>query len=49
MIHEIMMLVHLDNDIRNIVKLVHIHPALPEALVFAARAAIAAVEQNESA
>lgn len=47
MIHEIMMLVHLDNDIRNITKLIHIHPALSEALVVAARAAIAAVEQSK--
>ncbi len=46
MIHEIMMLVHLDNDIRNITKLIHIHPALSEALVVAARAAIAAVEAS---
>ena len=49
MIHEIMMLVHLDNDIRNIINLVHIHPALPEALVVAGRAAIAAVEQGKRA
>jgi len=49
MIHEIMMLVHLDNDIRNIIKLVHIHPALPEALVVAARAAIAAIEKKQLA
>ncbi len=44
MIHEIMMLMHLDNDIRKITQLIHIHPALPEALVVAARAAIAAIE-----
>lgn len=47
MIHEIMMLMHLDNDIRNITRLIHIHPALPEALVVAARAAIAAIEQGK--
>jgi len=47
MIHQIMMLMHLDNDIRKITQLIHIHPALPEALVVAARAAIAAVERNK--
>lgn len=46
MIHQIMMLMHLDNDIRKITQLIHIHPALPEALVVAARAAIAEVEQS---
>ena len=46
MIHEIMMLMHLDNDIRKITQLIHIHPALPEALVVAARAAIAAIEKS---
>lgn len=48
MIHEIMMLMHLDNDIRKITELVHIHPALPEALVVAARAAIVAIEQSKT-
>lgn len=46
MIHQIMMLMHLDNDIRKITQLIHIHPALPEALVVAARAAIAAIAQR---
>ena len=49
MIHQIMMLMHLDNDIRKITQLIHIHPALPEALVVAARAAIAAIEKSKQA
>ncbi len=48
MIHEIMMMMHLDNDIRKITRLIHIHPALPEALVVAARAAIAAIETSKA-
>ena len=48
MIHEVMMLMHLDNDIRKINQLIHIHPALPEALVVAARAAIGAIEKNKN-
>jgi len=43
MIHEMMMLMHLNNDIRQITKLIHIHPALPEALVVAARKALAEI------
>jgi len=41
-----MMLMHLKNDIRELPKMIHIHPALPEALSVAARAAIAAIETN---
>ena len=46
MIHQIMMLMHLNNDIRKITQMIHIHPALPEALVVAARGAIEAVEHS---
>ena len=48
MIHQIMMLMHLDNDIRKLPGMVHIHPALPEALLVAAHSAIAAIEQGKS-
>ena len=47
MIHQIMILMHLDNDIRKITQLIHIHSALPEALVVAARSAIAAIEKRQ--
>ncbi len=40
MIHQILMLMHLKNDIREIPKMIHIHPALPEALLAAAVKAI---------
>ena len=43
MIHQIMMLMHLNNDIRELPKMIHIHPALPEALAVAAQSAIAAI------
>jgi mycothione reductase len=36
MIHEVMMVMRLDNDVRHIKDLIHIHPALPEALLAAA-------------
>jgi pyruvate/2-oxoglutarate dehydrogenase complex dihydrolipoamide dehydrogenase (E3) component len=49
MIHQVMMLMHLDNDIRKLTQMIHIHPALPEALVVAARAAIAQIEAKNSA
>lgn len=45
MIHEIIMLMHLNNDIRQLTKMIHIHPALPEALVVAARKAIVEIDQ----
>ncbi|OED40990.1 hypothetical protein AB833_10890 [Chromatiales bacterium (ex Bugula neritina AB1)] len=49
MIHQIMMLMHLKNDIRELPAMIHIHPALPEALMTAANAAIAKIEsQKES-
>ncbi len=47
MIHQMMTLMHLNNDIRKLTGLVHIHPALPEALVVAARAAIAAINKGK--
>ena len=43
MIHQIMMLMHLKNDIRELPKMIHIHPALPEALAVAAQSAINAI------
>ena len=44
MIHQVIMLMHLNNDIRELPKMIHIHPALPEALSVAARAAITKIE-----
>ncbi len=44
MIHEVIMLMHLKNDIRELPKMIHVHPALPEALSVAARVAIAEIE-----
>lgn len=45
MIHQVMMLMHLNNDIRQLTNMIHIHPALPEALVVACRAAIAEIDK----
>ena len=36
MLHTVMMLMHLDNDVRHLKNMVHVHPALPEALLAAA-------------
>ena len=36
LIHQILMLMHLKNDIREVPKMIHIHPALPELFVDAA-------------
>jgi len=40
MLHQVMMLMHLKNDIRELPKMIHIHPALPEALLSASISAI---------
>lgn len=45
MLHTVMMLMHLDNDVRHLKQMVHIHPALPEALLPAAVKAIAKARQ----
>tara|TARA_B110000881_G_C18351304_1_gene401607 strand:- start:52 stop:480 length:429 start_codon:yes stop_codon:yes gene_type:complete len=36
LIHQILMLMHLKNDIREVPKMIHIHPALPELFLDAA-------------
>ncbi len=36
MIHEVLAVIRLDNDVRHLKDLIHIHPALPEALLAAA-------------
>jgi len=46
MIHQVMMLMHLKNDVREMANMIHVHPALPEALMAAAQAAIAAIESK---
>ncbi|MEH6457642.1 MAG: FAD-dependent oxidoreductase [Cocleimonas sp.] len=45
MIHEVIMLMHLNNDIRQLTKMIHIHPALPEALVVVARKALDEIDR----
>ena len=44
MIHQILMLIHLDNDIRNIPNMIHIHPGLSESLLAVANKAISAIK-----
>lgn len=45
MLHTVMMLMHLDNDVRHLKDMVHIHPALPEALLAVAVKAISKVRE----
>ena len=44
MIHEVMMLMHLKNDIREIPRMVHIHPSMNDALVAAAQNILAKID-----
>lgn len=46
MIHEILMLIHLNNDIRNISSMIHIHPSLSESLLAVTTAAISEIERS---
>jgi mycothione reductase len=48
MIHEVMMVMRLDNDVRHLKDMIHIHPALPEALLAAAVSAIKQVRRHNS-
>ncbi len=48
MIHEVLMVMRLDNDVRHLKDMIHIHPALPEALLAAAVAAVKQVRRHET-
>ena len=43
MIHQVLMLIHLKNDIREIPKMIHIHPSLSESLIAAANLALSEI------
>ena len=45
MLHQVMMLMHLKNDVRELANMIHIHPALNECLLAAAVKSIAAVRK----
>lgn len=45
MIHQILAVIHLDNDIRKISSMIHIHPSLSESLLAVVDAAIQQIEQ----
>ncbi|MGJ8657555.1 MAG: dihydrolipoyl dehydrogenase family protein [Akkermansiaceae bacterium] len=47
MIHQILTLIHLDNDIRNIPNMIHIHPSLSESLIAVATEAITKIETDK--
>lgn len=44
MIHQILMLIHLDNDIRKLPNMIHIHPSLSESLLESAMNAISEID-----
>lgn len=46
LIHQVLMLIHLDNDIRKLAEMIHIHPALSEAVQDVAKKAISAIDDN---
>ncbi len=48
LIHQMLMLIHLKNDVREIPKMIHIHPALPEIFVDAANTAIQQIQEHEA-
>ena len=47
MLHQVMMLMHLKNDVRELTKMIYIHPALPEALLAAGISAIKQIKALE--
>lgn len=46
MIHQVLTVMHLDNDIRKLADMIYIHPALPEALQSAVQQAIQKIEES---
>lgn len=48
MLHQILMLIHLDNDVRELTTTVYIHPALNEVVLAAARSAVAKVAEHNA-
>ena len=48
MIHQVLSIMHIDNDIRHLKEMIYIHPALSEALLPAAVKAVAAVKAYNS-
>ncbi len=45
MIHQVLAIMHLQNDIRNLKEMLYIHPALSEALLPAAVQAVKAIHE----
>ena len=47
LIHEVLMLIHLENDVRRLPEIIHIHPALSEIFLGLALDAVKAIESND--